>query len=102
MIRVIIERQIAEGLEEFYQTAIANLLEVMTAAPGYLSGELLVEIRRPNHYVVLTRWTNEEAWDRWFHSEQRQELLNAIRPFLLQDEKFTLLRGLSYHRVEGA
>ena len=102
MIRVIIERQIAEGLEEYYQTAIANLLEVMTAAPGYLSGESLVEIRRPNHYVVLTRWTNEEAWDRWFHSEQRQELLNAIRPFLLQDEKFTLLRGLIYHRGEGA
>jgi heme-degrading monooxygenase HmoA len=50
----------------------------------------------------LTRWTNEEAWDRWFHSEQRQELLNAIRPFLLQDEKFTLLRGLIYHRGEGA
>ena len=100
MIRVIIEREIAEGLEEFYQTAIANLLEVMTAAPGYLSGESLVEIHRPNHYVVLTRWTNEEAWDRWFHSQQRQELLNAIRPFLQQDEKFTLLRRLSYHQVE--
>ena len=102
MIRVIIERQIAEGLEEFYLAAIANLLEVMTAAPGYLSGESLVEIHRPNHYVVLTRWTSEEAWERWFHSQQRQELLNAIRPFLQQDEKFTLLQGLSYHQVEEA
>jgi antibiotic biosynthesis monooxygenase (ABM) superfamily enzyme len=101
MIRVVIEREIAEGLEQFYQSAIADLLQVMSEAPGYLSGESLVEIHRPNHYVVLTRWTNEEAWNRWYHSSQRQELLNAIRPFLQQDEKLTLLRQIIYHQGEG-
>ena len=101
MIRVIIERQIAEGLERFYESEISRLLEVVRDAPGYLSGESLVEIHRPNHYLVLTRWANEEAWNRWFRSAQRQELLNAIRPFLLEDEKCTLLRQLSYHRGES-
>jgi len=101
MIRVIIERQIAEGLEQYYEPEISRLLEIMKDAPGYLSGESLVEIHRPNHYLVLTRWTNEDAWNRWFHSEQRQESLNVIRPFLQQDEKFTLLRQLSYHPGEG-
>jgi len=47
MIRVIIEREIAEGLEEFYEAAIANLLDVMTNAHGYVSGESSVEIHRP-------------------------------------------------------
>jgi len=98
MIRVIIERQIAEGLERFYESEIARLLEVVRDAPGYLSGESLVDIQHPNHYVVLTRWTSEDTWNRWFHSAERQELLNAIRPFLLDDEKFTLLRQLKYHR----
>jgi heme-degrading monooxygenase HmoA len=98
VIRVIIEREIAEGLEKFYETAIANLLGVMAHAPGYLSGESLVEIHRPNRYVVVTRWTNEEAWARWFHSGERQELLDSIRPFLLNDEKLTLLRQLTFHR----
>jgi len=101
MIRVIIERQIAEGLERFYEPEITRMLEIMRDAPGYLSGESLVEIHRPNHYLVLTRWSNEDAWNRWCLSAQRQELLNAIRPFLLEDEKFTLLRQLSYHRGEG-
>ena len=102
MIRVIIERQIAEGLESYYEPEITRLLEIMKQSPGYLSGESLVDIQRPNHYLVLTRWTNEEAWDRWFHSAQRQQVLNALRPFLLDDEKFTLLRQLSYHRGEGS
>ena len=98
MIRVIIEREIAEGLEEFYETAIANLLDVMTNAHGYVSGESSVEIHRPNRYVVITRWTDEAAWHRWYQSSERQELLNVIRPFLLKEEKFTLLRQLSLHR----
>ena len=36
MIRVIIEREIAEGLEEFYESAIADLLDVMANAHGYV------------------------------------------------------------------
>ncbi|MDH3630782.1 MAG: antibiotic biosynthesis monooxygenase [Gammaproteobacteria bacterium] len=98
MIRVIIEREIAEGLEEFYEAAIANLLGVMANAEGYVSGESSVEIHRPNRYVVITRWTDEAAWNRWFQSSERQELLNAIRPFLAKEEKFTLLKQLSMHR----
>ena len=65
MIRVIIEREVAEGLEEFYESAIANLLGVMANAAGYLSGESLVDIHRPNRYVVVTRWVDEAAWNRW-------------------------------------
>lgn len=102
MIRVIIEREVAEGLEQFYEKAIAELLSVMTSAPGYLAGESLVELHRPNRYVVITRWTNEEAWNRWFRSAERQQILGAIRPFLQNDEKFTLLRQLIFHEDASA
>jgi heme-degrading monooxygenase HmoA len=102
MIRVIIEREIAEGLERFYEQAISNLLDVMANAPGYLAGESLVEIHRPNRYLVVTRWASEEAWNRWFVSPERQELLDSVRPFLQNDEKLTLLRQLKYHRDDSA
>jgi heme-degrading monooxygenase HmoA len=102
MIRVIIEREVAEGLEEFYESAIANLLGVLANAAGYVSGESLVDIHRPNRYVVVTRWVDEAAWQRWQSSGERQEMLDAIRPFLLNDEKFTLLRQLSFHQQVSA
>jgi heme-degrading monooxygenase HmoA len=102
MIRVIIEREVAEGLEEFYEAAIANLLGVMSNAGGYLSGESLVDIHKPNHYVVVTRWIDEAAWKRWYASSERQEMLDAIRPFLLNEEKFTLLRQLTFHQTLSA
>ena len=102
MIKVIIEREIAEGLEEFYESAIANLLGVMANAGGYLSGESLVDLHRPNHYIVVTRWTDEAAWNRWYVSNERQQMLDAIRPFLLNEEKFTVLRQLIFHQEQSA
>lgn len=98
MIKVIIERVVAEGLEVHYEKAISELLSVMTRARGYISGESLVDIRHPNHYIVVARWSDEDAWDEWFHSQDRQHLLNAIAPFLQTDEKFTVLRQLSFHQ----
>jgi heme-degrading monooxygenase HmoA len=102
MIRVIIEREVAEGLEEFYEAAIANLLGAMSNAGGYLSGESLADIHHPNRYVVVTRWVDEAAWNRWCGSSERQEMLDAISPFLLQEEKFTLLRQLTFHQQLSA
>lgn len=102
MIRVIIEREIAEGLEQFYENAIAQLLEVMITAPGYVSGESLVDIHQPNRYVVITRWISEDAWNRWCRSPERQKMLSAVGPFLLTEEKFTLLGQLKFHEDASA
>ncbi len=101
MIRVIIEREIAEGLEEFYESAIANLLGAMSNARGYLSGESLVDLHRPNHYIVVTRWTDEAAWNRWYVSSERQQMLDSLRPFMLNEEKFTVLRQLIFHQEQS-
>jgi heme-degrading monooxygenase HmoA len=97
MIKVIIERVVAEGLEIPYERAVEELLTAMTRAKGYISGESLVDVRQPNHYIVVARWSDQASWDRWFYSEDRKEVLTAIAPFLQTDEKFTVLRQLSYH-----
>ena len=98
MIKVIIERQVAEGLESHYEKAIGELLSVMTSAPGYISGESLVDTRLSNHYVVIAKWTTESAWMQWSQSDERKRLLTAIGPFLQTEEKFTLFRQLAYHQ----
>jgi len=98
MIKVIIERQVVEGLEAHYEKAISELLSVMTSAPGYISGESLVDTKRPNHYLVIAKWTAESAWSKWFYSDERKQLMVAIAPFLLTEEKFTLLKQLAYHQ----
>ncbi len=98
MIKVIIERQVAEGLESHYEKAVSELLSVMTNAPGYISGESLVDAKRTNHYLVIAKWTTESAWSQWFHSEERKRLMTMLAPFMQNYEKFTLLNQLAYHK----
>ncbi len=98
MIKVIIERFVAEGLEVPYEKAVSELLNVMTRSRGYISGESLVDVDHPNHYVVVARWSDRRAWDQWFLSEDRKAVAAAIAPFLQTEEKFTVLHQLAYHR----
>ncbi len=77
------------------------MLDVMAGAKGYLAGESLVEIQRPNRYLVVTRWTSEDAWTRWFHSQERQQVLDRILPFMQREEKVVVLRQVHYRRKES-
>lgn len=92
MIRVLIERHIAESLEAAYEERSRTILQSAVAAPGFVSGETLVDARDPNHRITLANWRSEADWDRWYQSLERRQLLNDVKPMLDQDEKITILQ----------
>lgn len=91
MIRVLIERHIAETLETAYEERSRAILQNAVAAPGFISGETLVNAHDPNHRITLANWRSEADWDRWYHSAERQQLLNDVKPMMDLDEKITIL-----------
>lgn len=91
MIRVFIERVIAESLEKNYEKAIRHTLKTVLEAPGYISGESLTDIHKPNHRIIITNWTSIQAWDHWYQSQARRDALNEIKPILQTEEKITVL-----------
>lgn len=91
MIRVLIERQIVEGLEQPYAQAVTGMMQAIVRAPGYLSGESLRDVQYPLRHYILSAWQSEAAWQRWLHSVERQTALDAIRPFLVEAERITML-----------
>lgn len=91
MIRVLIEREIAEGLEQPYQEAITGMMQAIVRAPGYLSGESLRDANNPQRHFILSSWQSTAAWQRWASSDERRRALDAIRPFLATPERITIL-----------
>jgi heme-degrading monooxygenase HmoA len=90
MIKVIIERNIAEGLELNYVDAIRTTLKAVLEAPGYISSQSLTDIHRPNHRLIVTNWTSVEAWEKWQSSQERKKALADITPILHDGEKITV------------
>ena len=95
MIRVLIERQIIEGLEHPYSSAITTMMQAIIQAPGFVSGESLRELDRPNHHLVLSAWSSRHAWERWAVSRERREAMEAISQFMAEPERITMLEPLS-------
>ncbi|EZQ14002.1 antibiotic biosynthesis monooxygenase [Halopseudomonas bauzanensis] len=94
MIKVLIERIIAEGLEEPYEAAARGILQQAIQSPGYLFGESFTDLQHPNHRFVIVTWQNIRSWKRWEQSPERRECLTAFAPILVEEEKITLLEPL--------
>ncbi|KAA1174946.1 antibiotic biosynthesis monooxygenase [Marinobacter salinexigens] len=91
MIRVLIERHIAESLESAYEERARLVLQQAVAAPGFISGETLSDSHDPNHRITLANWRSEADWDRWFQSNKRRELMTELVPMMDKDETITVL-----------
>ncbi len=95
MIRIIIERAINPEKVEEYHSLIRQAKNKASNVPGFLSGELFNVLGNSNQVVVMSCWDSLDAWEVWAESEQRLELLEAMRPFLESDEKITVLESTS-------
>jgi heme-degrading monooxygenase HmoA len=91
MIRVLIERNVAPGLEDYYDATIKRTVSSVTKAPGCLSGESLKDPQNPRRRIVMSKWQSREDWDHWYFSDERRQVISEITPMLEGSEKVTLL-----------
>lgn len=91
MIKVIIERKIAQDMDSTYDAAIKDTLRAILEAPGYISGANFKDASDDNHRVIITNWSNLTAWQKWQGSEERRKVIAAIKPILVTSEKILVL-----------
>lgn len=96
MIRVLIERHIAESLESAYEERSRKVLQEAVSAPGFISGETLIDAHDENHRITLANWRSEADWDRWLHSEERQALMLELTPMMDREEHITVLEQSAF------
>ncbi|MCY0964526.1 antibiotic biosynthesis monooxygenase family protein [Parathalassolituus penaei] len=91
MIKVLIDRQIADGMETTYEAAIKETLRAILEAPGYISGASYKDEKDPNHRIIMTNWASVEAWNHWSTSDSRRSVTASIQPILMREERITIL-----------
>lgn len=91
MIKVIIDRRIADDMESTYEASIKDTLRAILEAPGYVSGASYVDAKDSHHRIIITNWQSVEDWERWSISESRRDVIAAIQPILMREERITVL-----------
>ncbi|CAM3674776.1 antibiotic biosynthesis monooxygenase family protein [Parendozoicomonas haliclonae] len=91
MIKVIIDRTVAQGLEKHYDHCLKKSASLMDTATGFLGSETLKDINNPSHRVTVSLWDNVQCWSQWLQSDARRELHSQIDQLLDHEERVVVL-----------
>ena len=90
-IKIIIDRQFKKG-PSADDIRIFNDLRIRAMGQnGYISGETLVDAEDNKKIVVLSVWSNIDAWETWRTSRERANLENGLTPHLEESAKIRVL-----------
>ena len=94
-VKVIIRRVVPEHRTEDLEPLLRELRMRATHQPGYISGETLRRMDKPDEYLVISTWESAEDWDRWAKSQERSEVQGKIDTLLGGETEY----GIFQHRL---
>jgi heme-degrading monooxygenase HmoA len=81
-IKVLIKRKVPKGLEKELSTLITQLRTCATKQAGYISGETMRNVERPDEYLVISTWQTLDDWNAWESSKKRIEIQEKVDTLL--------------------
>ena len=57
---------------------------------GYITGETLRSLERPEEFVVISTWQSSEDWKKWLQSKERNEIQDKIDNLLGGETKYDI------------
>ncbi len=89
-VKIIINRKVSKEKEKNLQPLLIQLRALATAQPGYISGETLRNVDRPEEYLVISTWQSLDNWKTWASSKERSEIQEKIDALLGTKTEYNL------------
>jgi heme-degrading monooxygenase HmoA len=77
-IKVLIKRRVPLEKARETITLFRQLRILATAQEGYISGETLRSLEKPEEFIVISAWQSSQDWKNWLASAQRREIQSKI------------------------
>ena len=91
MVTVISRFRVRNGLEKEVRIAFLNRPHLVEKAAGFCGIDILTDAADPSLFLLLTRWTDEQSFRAWHHSEAHHHSHQFIPQGLKLDASFTSL-----------
>ncbi|MFP4349260.1 MAG: antibiotic biosynthesis monooxygenase family protein [Thermodesulfobacteriota bacterium] len=89
-VKILIKRKVPREKAREMIPLFRKLRTLATNQPGYISGETLKSLDRPDVFLVISTWQSAEDWEKWLISKERQAV---------QDQVDALLGGKTEYEV---
>jgi heme-degrading monooxygenase HmoA len=81
-IKVFIKRVVPEGKAKEIIPLFREIRSLATNHSGYISGETLRSMDRPDLFLVISTWHSSNDWKKWLASEDRKTIQDKIDALL--------------------
>lgn len=89
-VKIFIKRTVQEeGLAEL-NFLLKRLRALTLEQPGYISGETLNRLDKPNESMVISTWNSLEDWNKWVNNPKRNEVQVQIDNLIGQESEYAM------------
>jgi heme-degrading monooxygenase HmoA len=81
-IKVLIKRSVPHSKAKHMIPLFRQMRALATAQPGYISGETLRSMDKPEDFLVISTWQASEDWQNWLNSSERQGIQAKVDTLL--------------------
>jgi heme-degrading monooxygenase HmoA len=81
-VKILIKRNVSADKAAKLKDFIMQLRALSVKQPGYISGESLKNLDRPDEYLVVSTWDSLSAWKGWLGSKERADIQNQVDALL--------------------
>ena len=81
-VKVLIRRNVPENKAREMIPLFRKMRTLANAQPGYITGETMRNLEKPDEFLVISTWETSDHWKRWVQSEQRRQIQEQIDTLL--------------------
>ena len=81
-IKILIRRRVPEDKAKEMIPLFRQMRMFANDQPGYITGETLRNLEKPDEFLVISTWESSDDWKRWVQSKKRKEVQDKIDALL--------------------
>ncbi len=81
-VKVFIKRLVPQDKARAMIPLFRQMRASATSQPGYITGETLRSLDKPDEFMVISTWQSSEDWKQWLKSKERNEVQSKIDKLL--------------------
>ena len=81
-VKVLIRRNVPESKAREMIPLFRKMRTLANEQPGYITGETMRNLEKPDEFLVISTWETSDDWKRWVQSNDRQQIQGQIDALL--------------------
>ena len=89
-VKVLIKRSVPQDKAKALIPLVRQMRASAATQPGYITGETLRSLDKPDEFMVISTWQASEDWKNWLQSEERNKVQSKIDDLLGGETKYEI------------